>query len=118
LQDAIEAVAREGVEVFAAPYSAYATTWISKPEDLPPPSAPNYFDVFKELFRLARTNDVQALAQATGGSEIPVSAGARRGEGCGESGVEVHSQYILSFSPLTVKKGMHQIEVSIRGAPI
>lgn len=112
LTDAIEAIEREGVEVFAAPYSAYSTAWIAKPDDLPPPSAPNYLTVFSELFRLAKTNDVQALTQATGGSEYPFARERAIEKAVENLGAEVHSQYILSFPPARNKKGMHQIEVS------
>lgn len=113
LQHAIEAVEREGVEVFAAPYSASATTWTARPEDLPPPSAPDYLAVFNELFRLAKTNDTQALTRATGGSEYPFLRERAIEKAVEALGVEVHSQYILSFPPAAGKKGMHQIEVSV-----
>lgn len=113
LSTALEAVEREGVEVFAAPYSAYSTAWLAKPEDLPPPSAPNYLTVFAELFRLAKTNDTQALTQATGGSEYPFLRERALEKAVEKLGAEVHSQYILSFPPVAGKKGMHQIEVSV-----
>jgi VWFA-related protein len=113
LEHAIEAVEREGVEVFAAPYSAQANAWIAKPEDLPPPSAPNYLAIFTELSRLAKTNDTQALTRATGGSEYPFLRERAIEKAVESLGVEVHSQYILSFPPLAAKKGMHQIEVSL-----
>ncbi|MES1257472.1 MAG: VWA domain-containing protein, partial [Acidobacteriota bacterium] len=101
LEHAIEAVEREGVEVFAAPYSAFANAWIAKPEDLPPPSAPNYLAIFTELFRLAKTNDTQALTRATGGSEYPFLRERAIEKAVESLGVEVHSQYILSFPPAT-----------------
>jgi VWFA-related protein len=113
LGDAIEAVEREGVQVFAASYSASNTTWVAKPEDLPPPSAPNYMSVFQEMFRLAKTNDTLALTQATGGSEYPFLRERAIEKAVETLGVEVHSQYILSFPPVAGKQGMHQIEVSI-----
>jgi VWFA-related protein len=113
LADAIETIEREGVEVFAAPYSAYSTAWTARPEDLPPPSAPNYMAVFTEMFRLAKTNDTQALTQATGGSEYPFLREHAIEKAIEKLGAEVHSQYILSFPPTTGKKGMHQIEVSL-----
>ncbi len=113
LREVIETVEREGVEVFAAPFSAAGTTWISKPEDLPPPSAPDYLAVFSELFRLAKTNDTQALTRATGGSEYPFLRERALEKAVELLGAEVHSQYILSFPPAAGKTGMHQIEVSV-----
>jgi VWFA-related protein len=49
---ALDAVQRDGIEVFAAHYSAYATTWIAKPEDVPP-ADPNLIRIFTEVGRLA-----------------------------------------------------------------
>ena len=115
LTSAIEAIEREGVEVFAAPYSAYSTAWVAKPEDLPPPSAPNYMSVFQELFRLAKTNDTQALTQATGGAEYSFLKQRGVEKAVERLGVEVHSQYILSFPPRVGEKGMHHVEVSLPG---
>jgi VWFA-related protein len=113
LEQALEAVERDGVEVFAAAFSASATTWISRPEDLPPPSAPNYMAVFSELFRLAKTNDTQALTRATGGAEYPFLRERALEKAVELMGAEVHSQYILSFPPVAANKGMHQIEVAV-----
>jgi VWFA-related protein len=113
LEDAMEAVEREGVEIFAAAFSAAGTAWIAKPEDLPPPSAPNYMAVFGELFRMAKTNDTLALTRATGGSEYPFLRERALEKAVELLGAEVHSQYILSFAPGDVKKGMHQIEVAL-----
>jgi VWFA-related protein len=112
IESAVEAVEREGVQVFAAPYSAFSSAWLAKPEDLPPPSAPNYLAVFREMFRLARTSDTQALTQATGGSEYPFLRERAIEKAVEKLGVDVHSQYILSFPPVAGRKGMHRIEVS------
>jgi len=114
LEQAVEAVEREGVEVFAASYSASATTWIANPDDLPPPSGVDYLSVFTELFRLGRTNHSLALTQATGGSDYTFLREQGIEKAIENLGVDVHSQYILSF-PLPgpeASKGMHHIEVS------
>jgi VWFA-related protein len=112
LDEAVQAVEREGVEVFAATYSAAGTTWVSDPDDLPPPSGTDYMAVFTEMFRLGKTNHTLALAQATGGSDY----GFLRERGVEKAietlGVDVHSQYILSF-PAGGAKGMHRIDVSM-----
>jgi VWFA-related protein len=111
LEAALGAVEREGVEIFAAPYSAYTTTMTSDPEELPSPSGANYISVFTELARLGRTNDVQALTQATGGSAYPFVKERGIEKSIENLGVEVHSQYILSFAQGKVGTGMHRIEV-------
>jgi VWFA-related protein len=114
-QQAMEAVAREGVEVFGAHYSAYSSTWTARPEDLPPPSAPNFLAIFTEFGRLGKTNDVEALTQATGGSDYPFLKERGLEQAIEKLGVDIHRQYILSFPRREVAAGMHRIEVSVRG---
>ncbi len=118
LSHVLESIEREGIEVFAAPYSVSSTAWLARPEDLPPPSGPNFMAVFDELFRLGRTNHVQAFAQSTGGSEYPFLRESSLEKAIENFGAEVHSQYILAFpQPETAAKGMHRIEVSIPAQP-
>jgi VWFA-related protein len=113
LNQAVEAVEREGIEVFAANYSAQATTWIADPEDLPPPSGADYLAVFTEMFRLGRTNHALALTQATGGSDYTFLREQGIEKAIETLGVEVHSQYILGFPERRDVKGMHRIDVSL-----
>ena len=115
--EAAEAVERDGIEVFAAHYSAYTTTWIAKPEDVPP-ADPNLIRIFTEAGRLATVNAVQALTTATGGSDFPFAKESSLENAIQKLGAEVHSQYILSFSQRSDadepgKPGFHRIEVSI-----
>ena len=119
LPEVLESIEREGVEVFATPYSVSSTAWLARPEDLPPPSGPNFMAVFDELFRLGRTNHVQAFAQSTGGSEYPFLRESSLEKAIENFGAEVHSQYILAFpQPENAAKGMHRIEVSIPTRPL
>ena len=118
LMEALEAVERGGVEVFATPYSASAAAWLARPEDLPPPSGPNFMAVFDELLRLGRTNHVQALAQASGGSEYPFLRERSLEKAVETFAAEVNSQYILAFpQPDGAASGMHRIEVSVPSRP-
>jgi VWFA-related protein len=114
-QQALEAVAREGIEVFGAHYSAYSTTWIARPEDLPPPSAPNFLAIFTELARAGKTNDIEALTDATGGFDYPFLKARGIEQSIEKLGVEVHSQYFLSFPRREGAPGMHRIEVAVPG---
>jgi hypothetical protein len=116
--EALDAVAREGIEVLAAHYSAYATTWIAKPEDVPPADS-NLLRIFTEVGRLATVNAVQALTTSTGGSDFPFAKERTLENAIQMLGAEVHSQYILSFPPRPDPNafrppGLHRIEVSIR----
>lgn len=117
LENAVEAVEREGIEVFAAPYSAQASSWIAKPEDLPPPSGGDYLAVFAELFRMGKTNHAHALADATGGAVYPFLRERAVEKAVERLGAEVHSQYILSFAPSAGRPGMHRIEVGLVNRP-
>jgi VWFA-related protein len=117
LERALEAVEREGVEVFAATYSAAATTWIADPSDLPPPSGANYITAFTELFRLGKTNHALALTQATGGSDYTFLRESGIEKAIESLGVDVHSQYILSFPQPTATRGMHRLDVSLPSRP-
>ena len=127
---ALEAVEREGIEVFGAHYSAYATALIAKPKDLPDLSAPpvtaidpseeddgppgvDLLGMLFELSRLGKTNAIQALTQATGGADYPWVKERGIENAIEQLGVEVHSQYLLSFSQSGSSTGMHRIEVSV-----
>jgi VWFA-related protein len=129
-QQAMEAVQRQGIEVFGAHYSAYATTSTAKPKDLPdlsssptipidPSDEPECFctvqiaPMFFELARLGKTNAIQALTLATGGSDYPWEREQGVDNAIEKLGMEVHSQYILSFSQHESATGMHKIEVSL-----
>jgi VWFA-related protein len=124
-EEAIDAIQREGVEVFAAHYSAAATAFASKPEDLQqihdapnpsidgpdgPPTA-SILQLLPELFRLAQTNAIAALTQATGGSDYPFLKEQGIENAIEKLGVEVHSQYILNFPLPRGSRGTHRIEV-------
>lgn len=112
LNEAIDTVEREGIEVFAAHYSSYAMSWISRSEDFPDkPTLDQMF--FTEVARIGRTNHVKALALATGGADYSFARQQGIDKAIGELGSEVHSQYILSFPQHEDTPGMHQIDVSI-----
>jgi VWFA-related protein len=112
LEDAIQAVEREGIEVYAATYSAQATSWIANPDDLPPPSGSNYLAVFREMSRAGKTNHTIALTQATGGASFSFLRERGIEKAVEMLGVDVHAQYILSFPQPAYAEGMHRIDVS------
>jgi VWFA-related protein len=124
-EEAMDAIQREGIEVFAAHYSASAAAFASKPEDLQqlhdaqtpsidgpdgPPTA-SILSILPELFRLAQTNAVEALTRATGGSDYPFLKERGIENAIEKLGVEVHSQYILSFPLPQSARGTHKIDV-------
>jgi VWFA-related protein len=123
----LEAVESQGIEVFGAHYSAFATSLGAKPKDLPqlppevtdptdgPPEPPgiDFIAIFAELARVGKTNAVQALAQASGGADYPFLKERGIENAIEKLGAEVHSQYILSFPQRQDTEGMHKIEVSV-----
>jgi VWFA-related protein len=114
---ALEAVEREGVEVFGAHYSSYAMSWIAKPEDFPEHGELNQM-FFTELARIGTPNHLRALAQATGGADYPFLKERGIENAISQLGVDVHSQYILNFpQPNDATAGVHQIDVSIPNHP-
>jgi VWFA-related protein len=124
-QQALESVMREGIEVFGAHYSAYAPTWAANSKYLPDFSSPpitatdpsaaglDLVAIFAELPRLGQINMVQALTKATGGSDYPFVRERGVEMAIEKLGVEVHSQYILSFPRHQNATGLHQIDVSV-----
>ena len=134
IQQALEAVARQGIEIFGAHYSAYATSLIAKPKDLPnlsgppefpddPTDAPNpppsldFMAIFTELARLGKTNAVLALTRATGGMDYPFLRERGIENAIEKLGLEVHSQYILSFQQPKDAEGLRKVEVSVPARP-
>jgi VWFA-related protein len=126
----LEAVEREGIEVFGAHYSAYTTAFTSKPKDLPDLTAPpttaidpaeeydgspgvNILGILFELARLGKTNAIHALTKATGGSDYPWAKESGIENAIQQLGVEVHSQYLLSFRQPENATGMHRMDVSV-----
>jgi VWFA-related protein len=128
-EQAMEAVGSQGIEVFGAHYSAYSTALVAKPGDRPdlhdapapriegPDGSPtaNPLAIFTELGRLGKVNAIEALTRSTGGSDYPFLKERGVESAIEKLGVEVHSQYILSFLPRGEPKGMHRIDVSVRG---
>ena len=129
-QEALQAVETQGIEVFGAHYSAFATSLGAKPKDLPglppsppddptdgPPSAPgiDFTAMLRELGRLGKTNAVQALTRATGGIDYPFLREREIESSIERLGAEVHNQYVLSFPQRKDAPGLHQIDVSVAG---
>ncbi len=91
LDDAVDAVERAGIEVFAAHYAPNVSAWGSKPKG---PDA------------------IRALTEATGGRDYPFMKEGGIEKAIEDFGVEIHSQYILSFPQGADSAGRHQIVVA------
>ncbi len=119
LNAAVRTVQREGIAVYAATYSAYATAFASKPSDAPPlDSQSNDMDfgrIFSELGHNARKSSAHLLAAGTGGADFGFLRKSGLEQVITETGADLHSQYILSFiPPEDAAPGLHRIEVRVK----
>ena|SRR5579872_4506964 len=68
-----------------------------------------------ELVRLGKTNTTLALATGTGGETFPFTRLKGLEEAIQKFGAELHSQYLLSFTPDDSTDGYHPLEVQVAG---
>ena len=122
LSEAIELAQRAGVVVYPATYSVQSSTFVSKPSDSPSmPGGDNNVDLLGgaiELGRIGKTNVAAALARATGGHHLAFLTLASLEGAISRAGEEIHSQYLLSFTPTSSpKETFHQIQLAIPSRP-
>ena len=122
LSEAIELAQRAGVVVYPATYSVQSSTFVSKPSDSPSmPGGDNSVDLLGgaiELGRIGKTNVAAALARATGGHHLAFLTLASLEAAISRAGEEIHSQYLLSFTPTSSpKETFHQIQLAIPSRP-
>jgi VWFA-related protein len=115
LDDVIEQVQRAGITVYPITYSAQGIAWTAKPEDNPSmPGGPDYIGAITEVARLGKTNAADALAKATGGRHLSFATLGGLESALGTAGDEIHSQYLLSFTPNEASEArFHKLEVSV-----
>ena len=68
-----------------------------------------------ELVRLGKTNTTQALTKGTGGATFPFTRLKGLEEAIEKLGAELHSQYLLGFTPDDSTVGYHSLEVRVAG---
>jgi len=68
-----------------------------------------------ELVRLGKTNTSEALTKGTGGAIFPFTRLKGLEEAIEKLGTELHSQYLLSFTPDNPASGYHRLEVRVAG---
>ena len=120
LPQAVELAQRAGVIVYPLTYSVHATPWTAKPEDTPPLAGGDgpILGTIEELIRLGKTNDAEVLAHETGGRHFSFLTLKSLEETITQAGVEIHSQYLLSFAPAeSGNAGFHRLEVAVPSKP-
>ncbi len=116
LSDLIPVLQRENVELYALTFSPYLTPFTAKPEDAPPGDM-NLLAVFGEIGRAAKHSTVAALVASTGGSHLEFLKQAGLEESLEKIGTDLHSQYVLSFSPSVTTAGFHPLEIQVLSHP-
>ena len=80
---------------------------IAKSEDFPDkPTLDEMF--FTELARIGAPNHVKTLAESTGGADYGFARQRGIENAMDKMGLEVHTQYILSFPQRDTSSGMHR----------
>jgi VWFA-related protein len=116
LEDVVTLAQRENVAIYPVVFSVHLTPWTARPEELPMAGNFNLFAIFAEIGRLGKTNGAMALSRYTGGRELSFAKQHGLEQVISEIGAELHSQYLLSFTPSgAVKDEFHRIEVSVKG---
>ena len=142
LDAALAAAEAAGVAVYAATYSAIMTAFTTKPGDaappretkgpslprrepesppgrervpIPPPSSRvDILGGIGELVRLRETNTTDVLTSRTGGTTYSFTRQKGLEQAIERLGVELHTQYVLSFAPEAMEPGYHRLEVRVR----
>ena len=100
LQDVVERVQRAGITVYPITYSVQKIAWTARagnPEDNPRDE--DLLAAITEPARLATKNAADAFAHATGGRHLSFATLNGLEEAIAKAGDEIHSQYLLSFTP-------------------
>jgi VWFA-related protein len=115
LPEVIERVQKAGVAVYPITYSIQKIAWTARagrPEDNPRDE--DLLAAITEPARLATKNAADALAKATGGRHLSFATLNGLEEAIGRAGDEIHSQYLLSFTPgESGEKGLRKLEVVV-----
>jgi len=68
-----------------------------------------------ELMRLHKEDAAQVLAMETGGRKLPFLRQKGLEQAIESLGAELHSQYMISFSPSDPAPGFHHLEIRVKG---
>ena len=135
LEGVIIAAQKADVTVYSCSYSAFATAWTTlvakrdkPPEpsiprvnqkmatkvDLPPPEQRvDLLAAIGELARLGKGKDTEILTDMTGGATFAFTRQKGLEDAIAKLGSELHSQYVLSFTPEKPEPGYHKLQVKV-----
>jgi VWFA-related protein len=113
LEAALEGIARAGILVYPATYSAYLTPWTAKSQDNPPTGG-GLLTGLMDLIRLGSANTADALAKTSGGEHFSFTTLRGLEDRLTRTGEEIHGQYLLSFVPgESDNNGFHKLDVAV-----
>lgn len=116
LNDVVMAAQKAAVSIYSISYSAYLSPFTSKPEEVPQSSGFDPIGGFSDLMRLKKQKTVAALTSATGGAEFSFARQQGLEGAITKLGEELHSQYVLSFTPPPETRGYRHLEVRMAKA--
>ncbi len=119
LGETIVRVQKAGIAIYPLTYSTQKIAWTARPEDDPAmPGGPDYGGAVVELGRLGAPNAADALAHATGGRHQGFATLDGLQQALARDADEIHSQYLLSFTPPDSSQGMfRRLEVFLPKRP-
>jgi VWFA-related protein len=126
LETAVSKAQEANVTVYPVSFSAYATAFTSRGDEtfasgkrVYQAGGMNLLEVFREIGRSAARNSHEALANYTGGLRAPFAKLAGLEQAVQKIGVDLHTQYLLSFQPVAALgngDGYRELRVRVRGA--
>ena len=119
LQDVLERAQRENVTIYPITFSVHLTPWTAKPEDQPMAGGFNWLAPIIEAIRLGKANAAEEMARFTGGRSASFVTLHGLEHDLGRIGEELHSQYLISFSPANQpgETEFRTLEVRVAGHP-
>lgn len=128
LEAAVSKAQEANVTVYPASFSAYATAFTSRGDERFASSGRRVYDggggmnilaVFREIARSGAQNSHEALAKYTGGMRVSFAKLKGLEEAVQRIGADLHTQYLLSFQPLSEGEGTvaayRELRVRVRG---
>lgn len=119
LTEAVSLAQQRNVIVYVLTYSAFLTPFTAKGGTLQGTRGDgNLLAIFTELAHAAKTNAAEPLGQYTGGRVFSFLRQRGLEQVVGLIGEDLHSQYVLSFTPAATEPDVfHPIVVTVRSRP-
>jgi VWFA-related protein len=122
ITESLQAAQRENITVYPLTFSNHLSPWVTRPQDAMPVvggSGLNILGLISELAKAGTTNTGEELAQFTGGRHSSFLTSTRLEQELSRIGEELHSAYVLSFSPSGIDgaAAYRVVDVQVKGRP-